>query len=102
MRSLILEGRVTSVGVAIYESSPKVVVELPTKDEDEEPKLIEFEVDDDAAKYFASHLFEQVRVTFEILPTPKLVSSNAEEEDPPRKVRSPGDTDRVQDDDDAG
>jgi len=108
MKTLVIEGKIIQVGK--YESlqvNPKVLVAIPTgdspidDDDDPEEHILEMETDPETAKYFASHIFDRVRVSITLIPTPKLIDGG-EEEDSPSDVRSPRKPDRFQDDDEAG
>lgn len=107
MRTLIVEGRVIRAGK--YESaqdSPKITVAIPfgpepIDDEDyQEEHLLDMDTDEETAKHFAAHLFDRVRVSITIIPTPQLVDDGAEE-DSTSEVRRPREPGRVQDDNEA-
>lgn len=107
MKTLVIEGKIIQVGkFETLQRSPKVTISIPSgdapidEDDDPEEHILELETDPETAKYFASHIFDRVRVSITLIPTPKLIDGG-EEEDSPSEVRSRRKSDRLQNDDEA-
>ncbi len=109
---MTLEGQVIEVGRFDSESTPTVKIVIPASnrppdscDECEallnpEVHTVEVEMDEENARYFAAHLFSRVRITFDLIHSPKIVNDE-EEKDPEGPLRGPGNSSRVQDNDEA-
>lgn len=109
MKTLVIEGKIIQVGkYDALQHSAKVTVSIPSSDNptdegyEEEEHQLEMETDEDTAKYFASHMFDRVRVSITIIPEPQLIDGGKEEEDSPGQIRSPRKPHRIQDDNGAG
>jgi len=99
MKNLVLEGKILSVGSS-FGGTPRVVVGIPIdpeeleEGEDPDYTTLECEVTEDIAREFGPHVFDRVRVRFELIPTPKIVPDD--EENSNRTVHHSGKTCRVQ------
>ncbi len=115
MKKITLEGQV--IGVSKYveedcETHPTVKISIPASNRrpdscDEcsallnpEVHTVEVEMDEENARYFASHIFSRVRITFDLIHAPKIVNDE-EEKDPEGPLRGPGNTGGVQDNNEA-
>jgi hypothetical protein len=113
MKKIVMEGRLIGVekNVGEYESCPRVRIAMPLTDRD--PSMcedcgtaapdyhtVDVEMDEESAREFASHMFDRVRVIFELIPTPRIIHGDDEEEENSQgSIRSSGPTGGIQDDD---
>jgi len=111
MKKLTVEGKILSVGRTEYDPRCKIVIGVPVEEADEdededEYRILEFEMADEDVKKFGSHIFDRVRVSFTVVPTPQVIDGEKEEE--PKSectkgpFRRPGEAGGIQDDDEAG
>lgn len=80
VKQLKLEGHIVQLGKAVYsDGKGEIVISFPNTghEYDDDVDTLSFEVDEEQLRYFASHLFGRVRVTFELIPELKIADDGA-------------------------
>jgi len=73
---LTLTGKILRVGNEYCDSPPSVTVLLRPETEDEEAITLECDLSEENAIKIAPHLYNDVRVTLEVISKPKLVAGD--------------------------